>query len=539
MSGFLTTKTTKTRKAFFGRALPQKASCSSWSSWLKPVLVLAILIAAAGVRASGPESPLADAAEKGDRARVRALLTQRADVNAPQADGMTALHWAAQRDDAELVELLVRAGANVKAATRYGVTPLAIACTNGNGALVGRLLEAGADANLALPGGETPLMTAARTGSLAAVKALLARGTAVDGKDDARGQTALMWAAAEGHAAVAQTLIAAGAEVNRRLPSGFTPLLFAVREGRLDVVRVLLEAGVNVNDPIPVDGARRRGYGGPLPRAGLTPLLLAVSNAHFSLASELVDAGANPNADLPGYTVLHAMTVVRNPGVGDNDPPPDGSGTMTSLALVKKLVAKGANVNAKMTKKVNLNNTRLNEIGATPFMLASLTADVELMKALVALGADPSIANVERSTPLMVAAGLATRSPGEDAGTESEVLDAVQYLLTLGADINAIDANGETVMHAAAYKNLPKVVKLLASKGARIAIWNQPNKFGWTPLAIAAGYRHGNFKPSADTEAAIREVMIAAGVTPPATVDARMVQIYASRSRAVGYLWIW
>ena len=129
-----------------------------------------------------------------------------------------------------------------------------------------------------------------------------------------------MWAAAEGHAAVAQTLIAAGADVNRRLPSGFTPLLFAVREGRLDVVRVLLEAGVNVNDPIPVDGARRRGYGGPLPRAGLTPLLLAVSNAHFSLASELLDAGANPNADLPGYTVLHAMTVVRNPGVGDNDP---------------------------------------------------------------------------------------------------------------------------------------------------------------------------------------------------------------------------
>ena len=115
----------------------------------------------------------------------------------------------------------------------------------------------------------------------------------------------------------------------------------------------------------------------------------------------------------------------------------------------------------------------------------------------------------------MAAAGLATRSPGEDAGTESEVLEAVQAALDLGADINAVDNNGETAMHAAAYKNLPKVVKFLAAKGARIDVWNRNDKFGWTPLAIAVGYRFGNFKPSAETEAAIREVMIAAGVTPP------------------------
>ena len=134
---------------------------------------------------------------------------------------------------------------------------------------------------------------------------------------------------------------------------------------------------------------------------------------------------------------------------------------------MKKLAARGANVNARMTKKVNLNNTRANEIGATPFFLAALTADAELMKTLAALGADPLLTNVENSTPLMVAAGLATRSPGEDAGTESEVLEAVQVALDLGADINAVDNNGETAMHAAAYKNLPKVVKFLAAKGAR------------------------------------------------------------------------
>ena len=207
---------------------------------------------------------------------------------------------------------------------------------------------------------------------------------------------------------------------------------------------------------MPTDGPRRRGYGGRLPPAGATPLLLAVNNAHFELAAELLKAGANPNADGPGYTVLHAITAVRKPGVGDNDPAPEGSGTSSSLELVKKLAAHGANLNARMTKKVNLNNTRANELGATPFFLAALTADAELMKALAALGADPKLTNVENSTPLMAAAGLATRSPGEDAGTEDEVLQAVQVALDLGADINAVDNNGETVVHAAAYKNLPE-----------------------------------------------------------------------------------
>lgn len=249
-------------------------------------------------------------------------------------------------------------------------------------------------------------------------------------------------------------------------------------------------------------------------------------NAHFELAAHLLEAGANPNADLTGYTVLHAVTAVRKPGVGDNDPAPEGSGTMSSLDLVRKLVAHGADVNARMTRRVNLNNTRLNERGATPFLLAALTADAELMKTLAALGADPLLPNADNSTPLMVAAGLATRSPGEDAGTESEVLEAVEVALELGADINAVDANGETAVHGAAYKNLPQVVKFLASRGARIDLWNRENKFGWTPLAIAVGYRFGNFKPSPETEAAVREVMIAAGATPPTTIVARTQQIY-------------
>jgi ankyrin repeat protein len=490
------------------------------------ILCATLLVSTIALQGAAARARLADAVERMDRAEIRMLLQQRVDVNAPQADGMTALHWAAYQDDLALAQLLLQAGADAKAANRYGVTPLSLACTNGNAGMVERLLKAGADPDAPLPGGETPLMTAARTGTVAVVRALIARGAGVDSKDERRGQTALMWAAAEGHAAVVQALIDADADFRIRVPSGLTPLLFAVREGRTDVVRVLLKAGADVNEMIPADAGRRRGYGGRLPSAGTSALLLAVLNGHFELAAHLLDAGANPNADLPGYTVLHAITAVRKPGIGDNDPPPEGSGTMTSIDFVKKLIASGANLNARMTKRTNLNNTRLNELGATPFMLAALTADVELMRTLSSAGANTLLPNADNSTPLMAAAGLATRSPGEDAGTESEVLEAVQLALELGADVNAVDNNGETAMHAAAYKNLPKVVRFLAANGAKIELWNRDDRFGWTPLAIAVGYRFGNFKPSPDTEAAIREVMIAAGVTPPRTVVAKTQQIY-------------
>jgi ankyrin repeat protein len=323
-----------------------------------------------------------------------------------------------------------------------------------------------------------------------------------------------MWAAAEGQVEVVEELIKAGADFRTSLSTGYTPFLFAVREGRGDVVRALLKAGANVNETIETrqGGGPRPASGAGVPRPGNTALHLAVVNGHFELAAMLLDAGADPNAAGVGYTPLHILTIVRKPGGGDNDPAPRGSGTMTSLELVKEFAKHGANLNARMTRRANLGLTGLNTLGATPFLMAAKSGDAELMRTLASLGADPLLPNADGATPLIVAAGLGTRSPGEDAGTESEVLEAVQVALDLGNDINAVDNNGETAMHGAAYKNLPAVVELLAAKGARIEVWNQKNKHGWTPLTIAEGHRFGNYKPSPVTVAAFHRVMTAAGV---------------------------
>ena len=470
----------------------------------------ALLLFAAGFNTAAADAPLADAAESGNPESVRTLLGNRADVNQVQVDGMSALHWAAYHDDLETAKLLVQARAKVDVQNRYGVTPLFLACTNGNAQLIELLLEAGADPNAKLRGNETPLMTAARTGKLAPVKALLSHGAEVNAKER-KGQTALMWAAADGHSEVVSALLEAGADFRTPLPSGFTPLFFAVREGRSDVVQVLLKAGADVN------GTLQSKKSGKAANAGISPLILAVENGHFELALSLVDAGADPNDQRSGFTALHTLTWVRKPNRGDSEdgnPAPIGSGRLSSLEFVKRLAARGANVNERLKKGASGRGI-ISKVGATPFLLAAVTADVPLMRLLVELGADPLLTNAENCTPLMAAAGVGTRAPGEEAGTEPEALEAVKLALELGGDVNAVDDNGETAMHGAAYKSLPKVVQLLADNGARISVWNRKNKYGWTPLLIAEGHRVGNFKPSAETIAALHRVMLAAGVTPP------------------------
>jgi ankyrin repeat protein len=488
------------------------------STWLMvPALCVTTLVAA------GADARLADAAENMDEVALRSLLQQGIDVNAAQVDGMTALHWAAYRDDLDTVKLLMRAGADVASANRYGVTPLSLACTNANVDMVKFFLDAGADPNTTLRGGETALMTAARSGKLGSIKALLSRGADINATVG-RGQTALIWAAAEGHADVVEELIQAGADFRKRLDTGFSPLLFAVREGRIDVVRVLLKAGADANETIVErkDFEVRLGRTGRPPRVGTTPLIMAVENGHFELAARLLDAGADPNGQSSGVTALHTLANVRKPGRGDGgDPAPQGSGNMSSLDLVRDLAAHGADVNTRL-EKGRSNRARINRKGATPFMLAAITADVPFMRTLVEVGADPQLPNAENCTPLMGAAGVGTTSPGEVAGTEPEVLESVEYLLELGADINAVDDNGETAMHGAAYKHLPKVAQFLADKGADIEIWNRKNKHGWTPWLLAEGHRYGNFKPSPEVMETLRGVMLAAGVDPPSEPTPRM-----------------
>ncbi len=480
-----------------------------------PILGIAFILLGVGTR--GAEPGIADAAERKDWATVKALIAAKADPAAAQADGMTALHWAAHHDHAESVKELIASGADVSKPNRYGVTPLALACQNGSDAIVGALLDAGADANAELRGGETALMTAARTGKLVPVAKLLAKGARVEATDR-KGQTALMWAAAEGHAAVVELLITSGANPRARLKSGFTPLLFAARGGKMEAVRALLKAGVDPNETIVTDGKA----GGRNAPKGTSAMLMALENGHFELAMMLVKAGADPNDQRSGFTALHAMTWVRKPNRGDDEagqPPPETTGKLTSLEFVRQLIGSGANVNAALTSESKGRGGGLAKTDATPFLLAAKTADLPLMKLLVELGANPLQANKDGTTPLIAAAGMGTAAADEEAGTEDECLAAVEYLLSLGADVDAVDKNGETAMHGAAYKNLPKMVRLLADKGANISLWNQKNKRGWTPLLIAQGFRPGNFKPSEETIEAISAVMLAAGVTPPPPPD--------------------
>jgi ankyrin repeat protein len=485
------------------------------------LVLLGAGLSAPAVAAS--RAALADAAEQRDKTSIRKLLETGADVNAAQVDGTTALHWAAYSDDAETAALLVRAGANVNALNRYGVPPLAQACTNGNAAMVKLLLQAGADPNATMKGGESVLMLAARSGNLEAVKALLARDARTEARERS-GQTALMWAAAEGHTAVVRALLDAGADMNATLDSGWKAFFFAVREGHLDTVRAFLAAGADVNAMMerPQAAGGRGGRGGARPAAPRgtpsTSLTLAVLNGHYELAIALIDAGADPNDVRTGFTPLHMLPGVRKPDSSDiSDPAPaSGSGRLSSLEFVREIVKRGANVNFRLLQgapKQPHTSSSVGSEGATPILFAADRGDVPLMKLLVELGADPLLPNANGTTPLMAAAGVGTAEPQEEAGEESEAVEAVKMLLDLGADPNTVDKNGDTAMHGAAYAISPLVVKLLGERGADPQIWNKPNKAGGTPLFIAEGYATRLPRPDPPTIEAVTKLMRAAGIS--------------------------
>jgi ankyrin repeat protein len=457
-------------------------------------------------------SPLIDAVKQRDTRRVQALLQARVDVNATEGDGATALHWAVYYDDRELVDRLLAAGANVNAANDLAITPLYLASANGHAAIVQALLAKGAAADAASATGVTPLMEAARTGSLEAVRALLQRGANVNAHERDRQQTALMWAVSRRHADVVKVLLEYGANVHartrvrpltvmldqgprrtvktamqdaRRLDAGgYTALLFAAQVGDAASAELMLAAGANV-DQAAADGN--------------TALVLATFAGHAPTAKVLMDAGTNVDHAGAGYAALHAA-VLR----GDH-------------ATVRALLDKGANPNATLTRGSPVRRfgsqwaLPSTLTGATPLLIAATYLEVEILKTLLAAGADHTIGLADGTTPLLAAAGAIVEKEARPSDlarwnlvdndtpqvprAEADVLAATTAVLAAGADVNQRNHAGDTALHAAAATGLTSLIQLLADRGATLDV---ANNAGQTPLALTLPRGRDPGRPDAE-----------------------------------------
>jgi ankyrin repeat protein len=504
---------------------------------LVPAIYLTVLNAA--------DSPVADAAMKGDKAAVQALIKQKADVNLAQADGATAIQWAAYRNDVDIADLLIAAGADVKKPNHDGATPLRLASINGSAPMIQRLLKAGADANEVSPNGETPLMFAARNGNPDAVKVLIDQKADVNAKEKLRGTTPLMWAAEQSHPEAIKLLLASGADykaasnfdtkgnraylaptVRQRAASdqgagglrqgkqggrgfggggqakqakqakagaagtaeedqvaaldaaaaefafgrtrdtdggGITPLVFATRQDCMECVKELLAAGADVNQ---------------VTHYGWTPLLTATQNRHYKIGAYLLDHGANPNIkNNGGWSPLYLATDNRNIEGGDY---PVRKPDMDHLDFIKLLLAKNADVNVRVCgtqstattcvgdsteTRTNFTMQWLNEDGATPFLRAAQSSDVELMKLLLAHGADPKIYTARNVTALAVASGIAWVEGVTYEWSREQNDETVKMLLDLGLDPNVHDEDGRTSLHGAAHKGRNEIIQMLVDRG--------------------------------------------------------------------------
>jgi ankyrin repeat protein len=545
--------------------------------------ILGIFIASAFASA---RSVVADAAMKGDANAVAALLKQKADVNAPQADGATAVHWAVYRNDLPMLDRLIAAGARVTTANRHGATPLSLACVNGSAPAIERLLRAGADPNERGANGETALMMASRTGAVGAMLALLTAGADVNATEKLRGTTALMWATAQSHPAAVKVLIDHGANVGTRSSpaalgrtaylaptarqrasqlvnetgappttgrgagsargraarseaprgeaapqqdlddreffvrrqnndgGGLTALVFAAREGDLESARLLVAAGADVNQ---------------VTQYGWTPLLTATQNRHYAFATFLLEHGANPNlANKGGWTPLYLATDNRNIEGGDY---PVRPGDLDHLDFIKTLLAHGANVNARAKDSTETRTIFtmqwLYEDGATPFLRAAQSGDVELMKLLLGHGADPKIPTANNVTALAAAAGIGWVQGVTYERSERDSLEAVKLSLELGIDPNAVDSDGRTALHGAAHKGRNEVVQLLVQHGARLdardfgsrdTVAGEQLGRGWLPVDYADGLVRVGVQSAIahpGTAALLRTLMTDRGITVP------------------------
>ena len=479
--------------------------------------------------AQGRDLRLIEAVKNRDRQVLQTLLKQKVDVNAPQPDGSTALHWAAQTDDLESADLLLNAGAQVSTANDYGITPLLLASQNGSAAMVERLLKAGAKPNGAFPTGETALMVAARTGKPGAVQALLIQGADVNAKEPSLGQTALMWAAAQGHSEVVQLLVDGGADVRAksnpgtfRQPSivhagGFTPLLFSARNGDIKSSRILLAAGANVNETA---------------TDGMSPLLMSTIRGHLAYAEFLLDQKANADIAAAGLTPLHRAAgewnslVTQRIGIATEDNNEwgvlGGMRGQLKLDFIKLLLARGANPNARTTK----NPPRYGQRGR---------AEVWRFEDASHRGHAADFRSHGRRCPGDAPpAGCRRRSEGDDGRRddspdpgggirynhdggrvqEASALETVKLLVELGVDINATNDMGSTALHGAASRGANTIIQFLVDKGADL---EAKNARGWTAMTYAEGiFQNNTIVPFPSTEALLSKM--GAKPSPPGLV---------------------
>lgn len=396
---------------------------------------------------------LLDAVKRRDQRAFTSLLRAKADLNATQPDGATALAWAIHLGQRSMAEALLDAGAKANTVDEYGETPLTLAAANGDGVLVQRLLKGGAKATTTRWNGETALMIAAGAGSVEAVRHLVLHGADVNAADPRRGQTPLMWAAAEGHSDVVGALLEIGANPKAASKTGFNALVFSVTKNNVEAIDKLVAAGADPNYTLP---------------SGNKPLLVAMAYRHTEATLALLERGADITArDRGGNSPLHLAAQVGN------------------TAVAKALLAKGADANVRTPRSTPAagrgggGGFRGGPSGEqTPLMIAARGDHEETMRALVAGGADPKLRAQDGSNLLMAAA-----SGGK--------LSTVKYAYELDPDVNVVTTGtGNTIMHVAvglAGRTQPEVVEVmqfLADRGAKLDEMNAANR---TPISLADG----------------------------------------------------
>jgi uncharacterized protein len=467
----------------------------------RAALALAVTSALFGAAALETLPPLVDAAKRGDHAAALKLVEQGAGIRDAEADGTTALHWAVRSGDRNLIAALLKAGADPNAANRYGMTPQHLAAVNGDAATLRALLAAGADPNAALPEGETVLLSAARTGSPEAIDVLVKAGAKIDSRESFYGETPLIWAAAENHVDAVRTLLSLGANPDvrsapqtwekRRLSQNllslgeWTPLFYTARENALGSGKALIEGGASLDLADP-DGA--------------TALVIAIINAHYEFAQMLLEAGADPNVvDSSGMGALYAAVDMHRLAVGHGRPNPKPVGLLDSADIVKLLLEHGANPNAELSGPIIQRQHTFGDFtlgkGATPLLRAAKSGDVELVKTLVAGGADVKHTMPNGATALMYAAGLGWRNgsplaPSYDQGTDAEAIETIALLMELGLDLRAQDSDGNTALNGAITgRGSEAIIRYLVNDaGADLSIRNAK---GQTALGVAEAKRDG------------------------------------------------